>query len=229
MDLQRMRKVSGPTASLIELPEYIINSFIPGAQPLLAKYPKLFRSLGLILAFWYFGPIARLQALWSRISSLIVATVNVSSEEDLFGYMSTSLFERKTIKADQTLHAISNPPQEHRRGHREPPEESNRQTKQEAKIKYEQGKGTQFLVHKRRLFWVSRADGEGHQYIGNRYKRAEVLSVSCLGRSTQPIKELMEEVFRANKDKEKALTIIRRPYTGGYASRLSWSRLTSKP
>ena len=229
MDLQRIRKAGSPTASLIELPEYIINSFLPGAQPLLAKYPKLFRSLGLVLAFWYFGPIARLQALWSKISSLIVSTVNVSSEEDLFGYMSTFLIECKTLKADQTLHAISNPPQEHRRGPREPPEESNRHTKQEAKIKYEQGKGTQFLFHKRRLFWISRADGEGHQYIGNRYKRAEVLSVSCLGRSTIPIKEVLEKVFRANKDKEKTLTIIRRPYTGGYASRLSWSRLTSKP
>ena len=145
--------------------------------------------------------------------------------------MSTYLIERSTIKADQTLHAISNPPQEQRRGMggREPTEESSRNAKLESKIKYEQGKGYQFFVHKRRLFWVSRTDGDGHQYIGNRYKRAEELAISCLGRSTEPIKALLEEVFHSNKDKEKTLTIIRRPYTGGYASRLNWSRLTSKP
>lgn len=32
-----------------------------------------------------------------------------------------------------------------------------------------------------------------------------------------------------NKDKERTMTIIRRPFTGGYSSRLSWSRLTAKP
>ena len=66
-------------------------------------------------------------------------------------------------------------------------------------------------------------------YYGNRYKRSEVLSISCFGRSTQPIKNLIEDVYQLNKDKERTMTIIRRPFTGGYSSRLSWSRLTSKP
>jgi chaperone BCS1 len=55
------------------------------------------------------------------------------------------------------------------------------------------------------------------------------MSVSCLGRSTAPIKELIEHIYYVNKDKERSLTIIRRPYSGGYGGRLTWSRLTSKP
>ena len=220
--------------SLVDLPEYIISSFLPGAQPLLTRYPRLFKLLGVILALWYFGPLARLQALWSRFSSILVATINVSSEEDLFNYLVTYLIDRKTFRADQTLNAISNPPQQegNRRG---PPgpfmiEETNRRTRnEEIKIKYEQDQGVQVFVHKRRIFWAKRALGEGHTYSANRYKRAEVLSISCLGRSAEPIKALLEEIFKTNKDKERNLTIIRRPYGQGFGSRLNWSRLTSKP
>ena len=110
MDLQRLPKNAlAASSSLVDLPEYIITSFVPGAQPFLKKYPRLFRVLGIFLALWYFGPLARLQALWSRFSSLTVATVNITSEEDLFGYMVTYLTERKTLRADQTLNAISKP------------------------------------------------------------------------------------------------------------------------
>ena len=71
--------------------------------------------------------------------------------------------------------------------------------------------------------------GEGHVYIGNRYKRMEILSVSCLGRNTKPVKEMLEEIFSQKKTEERTLTTIRRPTSGGYSGKLSWSRLTSKP
>lgn len=225
----RRTAVAG-TSSLVELPEYIIATFFPAARPLLDKHPSLFRLLGVVLALWYFGPITRLQSLWNRFSSLIVATVTVSSEEDLFNYLTSFIAESKTLRADQLLNATSNVPQEvRRRGRGEHEEESARRFTEDPKIKYEQGQGVQLFVHKKRLFYITRKYGEGHTYAGNRYKRIEVLSLSCLGRSTTPIKELVEHIYRQNKDKERSLTIIRRPYTGGYGSRLTWSRLTSKP
>ena len=230
MDLQHIRRNPiTATGSLTDLPEYIITSFIPGAQPLLARYPRLFRVLGVLLALWYFGPVARLQALWSRFSSITVATVNVTSEEDLFGYMVTYLTERKTLRPDQSLNAISNPPQEMNRRHpREPVEDANRRS-HDPKIKYEQDQGWQLFVYRRRLFWARRLAGEGHVYIGTRYKRMEILSVSCLGRDTKPVKDMLEEIFAQKKTEERTLTTIRRPTTGGYSGKLSWSRLTSKP
>lgn len=232
MDMQHLRRAAASgTSSLIDLPEYIITSFLPGARPLLDKYPRLFRFLGVLLAFWYLGPVARLQAIWSRFSSILVAAVSVSSEEDLFGYVTSYISERKTLRADQSLTASSNPPQESRRRGRHDPdyEESSRRTTEDPKIKYEQGQGLQLFIHKKRLFYITRKYGEGHTYHGNRYKRIELITLSCLGRSTQPIKDLLEHIYFLNKDKERSLTIIRRPYTGGYGSRLTWSRLTSKP
>lgn len=231
MDISRLRGVSGPGSSnVIDLPEYIINTFLPGAQPLLAKYPHLFRVLGVVLALWYFGPLAKFQSVWNRFSSLLIATVNISSEEDLFGYMVSYIAGRRTLRADQSLNAISNAPQEGRRNRRDPEyEEHNRRTQDDTKIKYEQGQGLQFFTYKSRIFFVKREYGEGHTYIGNRYKKIEILKLSCLGRSTKPIKSLLEDIYYMNKDKERSLTIIRRPYSGGYGSRLNWSRLTAKP
>jgi len=155
----------------------------------------------------------------------------MSSEEDLFNYVTSYVAERKTLRADKSLNASSNPPQDQRRRHRHDPdyEETSRRPNEDPKIKYEEGQGLQLFIHKKRLFYISRKYGEGHTYHGNRYKRIEVLTVSCLGRSTQPIKDLLEHIYFLNKDKERTLTIIRRPYTGGYGSRLTWSRLTSKP
>jgi BCS1 N terminal len=56
----------------------------------------------------------------------------------------------------------------------------------------------------------------------------EILKLSCIGRSTQPIKDLLEEVYREHKDKEKSLTIIRRPF-GVHYGRNGWSRISQKP
>ncbi|ETN37877.1 uncharacterized protein HMPREF1541_07500 [Cyphellophora europaea CBS 101466] len=240
MDPSRRRPAAGPVAAVssfsstaIELPEYIVSTFMPSLQPLLAKYPLAFRMIGVVLALWYFGPLSRIQSLWTRFSSLLVSSVNVASDEDLFDYLVTHLSEANTIRADQSLNALSNAPRETpRRGMREPPEESNRRAtanNEPPKLKYEQTQGTQLFIHRRRLFWAVRKPGEGHTFTGSRYKIAENLSISCLGRSTTPIKQFLEHIYRLNKDKERTLTIIRRPYSSGYSSRLAWSRITAKP
>ncbi|KAK5938793.1 hypothetical protein PMZ80_008985 [Knufia obscura] len=229
MDIARAAR-----SDLGSLPEYIITNFIPGAQPFLQRYPRIIRVLGAVLAIWYFGPLDRLKALWSRFAQFLISTVTISSEEDLFQYLVAWISDKKTLRADQTLNAITNTPAEESRRRRRFPhdpdmEEMARKPTEDPKIKYEQSQGMQIFIHNRRIFFVKRTAGEGHTYSSNRYKRTEILNISCFGRSPQPIKDLIEEVFQMNKDKERTMTIIRRPFTGGYSSRLSWSRLTAKP
>lgn len=226
MDIARAAR-----SDLGTLPEYIITNFLPGAQPLLQKHPRLFRILGVILALWYFGPLARIQAIWARFAQFLISTITVPSEEDLFQYLVNWIAEQNTLRADQTLNATTNQPIEDRRRRRHDPdiEEVARKPPEAPKIIYEQSQGMQIFIHKRRIFFVKRTSGDGHTYYANRYKRTEVLNISCLGRSTEPIKGLIEDIYQMNKTKERTMTIIRRPFTGGYSSRLSWSRLTSKP
>lgn len=144
--------------------------------------------------------------------------------------MSSFLKEKRALRPSQALNAITNPVKDTRRFRHDPEyeEKAQRNARKESTISFEQGQGMQIFVHQRRLFWVQRMDGEGHSYYGNRYKKQELLKFSCLGRSVSPIKELMEEVYKMNKEKEKSLTVIRRPYGSGHGSRLTWSRLTAK-
>lgn len=223
--------VRASRTELSNLPEYIITNFIPGARPLLLRYPKIFRFLGVLLALWYLSPLARLQAIWSRFAQFLISTVTVSSEEDLFQYVASWISDQRTLRANNTLNAVSNTPVEERRRRRRDYdyEEAARKPREDPKIKYEQIQGLQIFVHQKRIYFVTRAWGEGYTYTNNRHKRIEILNVSCFGRSTQPVKNLLEEVYELNKNKEKTMTIIRRPFTGGSSSRLSWSRLTAKP
>lgn len=229
MDLARISRAG---AGLGNLPEYIVTNFIPGAQPLIQKYPRAFRFLGVLLALWYFGPVARLRAVWSQFAQFFISTIIVSSEEDVFQHLVTWIAEKRTLRADQTLNALSNTRTEDRqtrRGRRDNFEEIARQQPEDPKIKYEQTQGLQIFVHKKRIFFVKRTNGEGHVYTGSRYKRMESLVIFCFGRSTQPVKDLIEHVYQLSKFKERTMTIIRRPFNGGSSSRLNWSRLTAKP
>ena len=119
--------VSSFSSTVVDLPEYIVSNFMPSLQPVLQRYPFAFRIVGVVLALWYFGPVSRLQSLWTRFSSLLVSSVNVVSDEDLFQYIVTHLSETRTLRADTSLNAMSNVPREAttRMMMREP-EESNR-------------------------------------------------------------------------------------------------------
>ncbi|RVX70570.1 hypothetical protein B0A52_05221 [Exophiala mesophila] len=233
MDIQRMARGSSmsATSSLIDLPEYIMTSFLPGARPLLDRYPRLFRFLGTLLALWYFGPLTRLQTLWYRFSSLLVSSVTIANDEDLFQYMTSYIAGKTSLRADQSLIATLNQPGEPRRRHRMDPEyeEISRSINQDPKVRFEPTQGLQMFIHQKRIFYVARKYGDGDAFVNSRLRRAEVLTLYCLGRSPQPIKDLVNYVYYLNKDKERGSTIIRRPYNAGYGSRLTWSRLTSKP
>jgi mitochondrial chaperone BCS1 len=241
MNVARRRPTAGPAAALasfsssaVELPEYIITTFMPSLQPLLARYPLAFRIIGVMLALWYLGPINRLKALWSSVSGLLVSTVTVSSDEDLFDYLVSHLLDTGTIRADPSLNVLSNIPKEdpRRMWRGGMPEESNRRAaanNEMPRLKYEHVQGTELFVFKRRLFWATRKNGEGSTLRGSSYRQTEVLAISTLGRSTGPIKAFLEHIYFVNKDKERSLTVIRRPNTGGMSSRLSWSRITAKP
>jgi mitochondrial chaperone BCS1 len=233
MAANNRRTPTGQIAAVGNLPEYIITNFMPSLSPLIGQNPAAFRLLSVVLAMWYFGPLTKLQSVWTQLQKFLVSSINVSSEEDLFDYLITHLGETRTLRADQSLNAMSNAPRERvRMMMRDPPEESNKRASahnEPPKLKYEQTEGTQLFFNGRRLFWAVRKKGEGSTFTGRGYKNMEVLSISCLGRSTEPIKRLLQSIFETNKDKERASTIIRRPFNGGYGGRLAWSRITAKP
>jgi chaperone BCS1 len=197
----------------------------------MARYPRALRLVSILFAVYYLSPVSQLKAIWDQFSSFIISEVMVSSEEDLYEFASEWIADQKTIRADNTLNALSSSMSSstiRRQRHASDSGENIREPPQKAKIRYEQSQGLQIFVYKRRIFFFSRTYGFGHSYFNGTYRRSELLHLRCLGRSTEPIRELLQEIFIIHKDKEKSLTIIRRPQGVGYGDSMSWSRITAK-
>lgn len=158
------RRVASTIKSLADLPEYIISTFIPSAQPLMARYPRALRLLSVLFAIYYLSPIAQLRVIWDQISTFIISEVSVSSEEDLFEFASNWIADQRTIRADHSLTAISSSLSSGMMRRQRIAADSDLETLREpvraAKIRYEQSQGLQILVHKRRVFFFSRTFGE---------------------------------------------------------------------
>lgn len=233
MDLQNPAKPGSPN-SLLGVPEYILNTFFPGTLPLLARSPRFAKLISLVLALWWVGPSAfwRLKHFLDSFSSFFISSISVSSDEDLFEYLVRWLATQRTLRKEHSLVAsLSNPSPNRKRNSYYPgvaDEISPQDDLRNVDIQYESSHGLQWLLFKRQLFFMRRDFGEGNVYNGGKSHRMETLKLSCIGRSTQPIKDLLEEVYREHKDKEKSLTIIRRPF-GGHYGRNGWSRISQKP
>ncbi|TKA65634.1 hypothetical protein B0A49_07176, partial [Cryomyces minteri] len=80
------------------------------------------------------------------------------------------------------------------------------------------------------IFDRSRRAASSSQYQYGRPSDEELIELTCVGRSTKPIRDLLDYVKIWSLDKEKALTVIRRPVNkersryGGV-----WSRVSSRP
>jgi mitochondrial chaperone BCS1 len=233
MDLQNAAKPGSPN-SILGVPEYILNKFFPGTLPLLARSPRFAKLISLVLALWWVGPSAflRLKQFLDQFSSFFISSISVSSDEDLFEYLMRWLATQRTVRKEHSLVAsLSNPSPNRKRNPYYPhggDEISPQEDPRNVEIQYESSHGLQWLLFRRRLLFLRRGFGEGSVYNGGKSHRMETLTLSCIGRSTQPIKDLLEEVYREHKDKEKSLTIIRRPY-GVHFGRNGWSRISQKP
>jgi hypothetical protein len=158
------RRMASTIKSLADLPEYIISTFIPSAQPLMARYPRALRLLSVLFAIYYLSPIAKFRVIWDQISTFIISEVSVSSEEDLFEFASQWIADQRTIRADHSLTAmsssLSSSSMRRQRHAADPDLESIREPVKAAKIRYEQSQGLQIFIHKRRIYFFSRTFGE---------------------------------------------------------------------
>ena len=227
---------NGAMESLFNLPEYIITTFAPVLIPLYTRFPRAAKILSLLVALSWLGPmvLSRLETIPSSIARFFISTVYVDSEEDLFDHLVDWLEAKRTVKAEPLLRATLQSSKPSRLAHFDDSDSDNElggadDDLQRIPIKYRASTGKQWFIHRRRLFLANRTLGFGTTYSRGRSSNTESIDVSCLGRSTQPIKDLLETVYAAHRDKEKAFTIIRRPYGGRYHSVPIWSRLSQKP
>ena len=228
---------NGAMETLSNLPEYIITTFAPVLIPLYTRFPRAAKILSLLVALSWLGPmlLSRLETIPSSIARFFISTIYVDSDEDLFDHLVDWLESKRTVKAEPLLHATLTESSKPSGLSRFDDSDSDNELggadndPKRIPIKYRASTGKQWFIHRRRLFLASRTLGFGTTWSRGRSNNTESIDVSCFGRSTQPIKDLLETVYAVHRDKEKAYTIIRRPYGGRYHSVPIWSRLSQKP
>ena len=195
---------------------YIIGTFFPVALPLVSRNPNLLRMFGCALVLWpIILGIGRLKSVWDQTSSHLVSEVHISEHEYLYQYVVDWLEPKKHIKLDNTVNAelLSQYQRERLRG------TTTHDTIQH--VRFRRTSGVEAFLFRRKLFVMRRSI--------NIDPTSEVatkrLHLYCLSRSTQPQKDLLEEIYCQQAQEERDETAIYRPW-GNEQSR--WSCVTDK-
>ncbi|KZF20161.1 P-loop containing nucleoside triphosphate hydrolase protein [Xylona heveae TC161] len=95
--------------------------------------------------------------------------------------------------------------------------------------RFEPYSGKHMFFHKGSLFIFSRRKQTRESYY--RPTEYEIASLTRVGRSTEPLKELLEEIREHNSTREKALTVIRRPASKESRKNngATWTRVAARP
>ena len=97
-------------------------------------------------------------------------------------------------------------------------------------LRYEPYYGLHHFHYRGRLFFVNRSQQSKTTISGAniRANQEELIEVKCLGRSTKPARELLEHIKTWALEKEKSMTVIRRPALREMR-RPGWTKAWSRP
>lgn len=208
MDLQTTTSSLQGMSSLAGLVEYLIETFFPTLVPLFSRYPRSFGVLSSFVAVWWvIFEMGLWCNIWNEASSFLVSTVQVSSRDDIYTYILKWAAEHRSFRFELVANATT-------------PHDGVSGTVNE-NVRLEPAEGLQiFIFRKCVLTMRNTITSESHGNEGT-------ISLSCLGRSLQPQKELLEEIYRLQKEKEHPSTLIRRPEA---SQRLrTWQCVARKP
>jgi hypothetical protein len=203
MDLQPVLKSLKGSGNLSGLFLYILGTLFPSAMPLLSRNPRLLRIFGSSLVLWSIMlGLSRLKGLWDIASSYLISAVNISESDDLYDYVTEWVAEAKAMRLDQTVNASLLG--QSRRG-RSGGSRHSAVSHIDENVKFGPDFGMQVFFFRRRLFCLLRSV--------NTLKRSTVrmMHLCCFSRSTQPQKDLLEEIYLKHRKAEQVFTIIRRP------------------
>ncbi|OCK75753.1 P-loop containing nucleoside triphosphate hydrolase protein [Lepidopterella palustris CBS 459.81] len=252
MDFSKLRVAfntseKGTQPNLTNLPTNVLEAFIPG-YGLISKFILdifgfdigIVVSAGLIL----FAVVTSSIFLWKKAFSLFqmycMSSVFVDDGDDLFDSVLAWIAEQRMSKISRSLKAVTRLGTIYGdKGDDSDDEEALDECgifnfgKWAAKLppRYEPYFGSHRFWHKNRLFIFdrSRRERQPSPWSPNRGDE-ELIQLTCVGRSTKPIKDLLNYIKSWSLEKEKAMTVIRRPAgkdrgrSAGY-----WDRVSSRP
>ncbi|KAF2140370.1 uncharacterized protein K452DRAFT_54871 [Aplosporella prunicola CBS 121167] len=254
MDFRKLRgsfdlaneSADGTRPNLTELPTNILEALIPGYS-LISRFVLysfgfdigLVVSIGVLL----FGVVSAVSYVWSRSYYLFckyyMSDVYVDDSDDLYESVLEWIAAQRMSKVSRSIKAVT------KYNEQDTDNEVDARISVEddtgifnfgrwaAKVppRYEPYFGSHHFWHQGRLFLIDRSRREvGTSGYPPTRKEEETIRLSCVGRRTQPIKDLLDHVKAWSLDKEKAKTVIRRPASKD-RSRFAgaWDRVSSRP
>ena len=238
-------------SSITKLPVNILEAFIPGYSVISSfLYDVLGFDITLVVsvALLLFGLVTSLSFLWrhaySQFQIYFTSTITIESHDDIYDHVMEWLAAHRVTGKSRSLLAATgrqNAWDLDSSGDDEDDEDEVDTTELlnfsnwDAKVppKYTPYFGTERFWFKGRFFKFSR-DAKTMMYSGwggsTVFSSDETITLTCIGRSTEPIKELIREARNNFLDKEKACTVVRRPAPKEQRSRGSrWNRVATRP
>jgi mitochondrial chaperone BCS1 len=231
-----------------ELPSTVLEAFIPGYRLISQFILSLFGfdisvvvSIGILL----FALFTAVQYAWRRFSALFsryfMSSVYIDEDDEIFENVIGWIATQRVSKVSRSVKAVSDRGSNFGYGLEEESEAEDSLdddgifnfAKWAAKTKprFEPYFGTHQFWHEGRLFFLNRSRREvNNSNPWQRRSEEQMITLTTIGRSTQPIKNLLHQIkiWALNKDKSK--TVIRRPapkdrqrYSG------SWARVSTRP
>ncbi|OMP85261.1 putative mitochondrial chaperone BCS1-B [Diplodia seriata] len=253
MDLKKLRGVldspgeplNGTATNLTELPSNILEAFIPGYS-LISRF--IFDAFGfdigvlVSIGLLAFAIVTSVTYTWSKAFSLFqdcwMSNVYIDDSDDLYDSVLEWIADQRMSKVSRSIKAVtrygmSNIESEEATDGAMDEQGIFNYGKWSAKIppRYEPYFGSHHFWHGGRLYMFDRSRREVAPNPFQPSRRdEELIKLSCIGRSTLPIKSLLDHIKFWSIDKETAMTVIRRPASkdrSRYAG--AWDRLRAKP
>ena len=235
--------------SVTQLPANILEAFIPGYS-LISKF--LLDSLGLDITllvsvcFLLFGLLTSLNFAWKHASEqfneYFVSSIRIDSDDDIYSHVMEWIRVQNVSKNSRKLMAKTGLENawdlvDGDMGVPElDPQTLVNFSNWDAKVtpRFQPSFGVHLFFYKRRLFKLKRENKQVLQdsgWRGSSLRDEENITLTCVGRSTQPIKDLIKVARDHYFNKEKSSTIVRRPAPKDQRGRgrSVWMKVATRP
>lgn len=235
---------NGTKSSLSDLPSTILEAFIPGYGILSAFFWQYAGfDIGIIITagFIAFALIHTVSYIWEKalyiFYSYLLSSVSIDDGDDLFEGVLEWIASQKITQSTRSIRAVT------RHGNAALDlDDSDGEALDESGIfnfsrfqarlppRFEPHLGKHWFVHDNWLFIFDRQRREkASSPWTNQRSEEESIQLSCVGFSTKPIKALLNHIKIWSLEREKAMTVIRRPAPKDRGRGGTWDRVSSRP
>ncbi|KAL9128174.1 MAG: hypothetical protein Q9217_003099 [Psora testacea] len=234
------------TTNITQIPTNIVEAFIPGysiISKLLYEYLGFDVSLMVTGSLLIFGLIGTSIFLCKNISvyfkDQVTSSISIRSDDDIYDHVMEWLAKQHISKTCRSLTAKTS------HGHTWGSENGHNEedgldadhllnfSNWDAKVPptFQPSFGYHIFWHCGRMFQFSRKSTKMQSLLLQLSSQDETIEFRCIGRSTDPIKNLIKECSDDYLDKGKSGTVVRRPAPKEHRDRgrQPWIKVTTRP